>query len=153
MMEQPYSGQPSWCHHHGSRMMLKTFDEESKTIIIKGPAAELMIAPHDSYGKKYPGQWVLHWKIIHSRISKVQGQVFMTSLQLSWAFDLSEGTGKFGAWLIRDYGADSAEQGKYIREGRYLNIPCPGTGHDGDPNISIQLNDEICAAVKKIIKL
>lgn len=44
-----------------------------------------------------------------------------------------------------------ARPGAFIRQGRYLNIPGPGTGLIGDPNISIRLKPEIVAAVSKML--
>lgn len=79
------------------------------------------------------------------------GQVEMDSCQLAAAFGLSDESGDFGDWLIERYRADSAEQRLWIRYGNQLNIPGPGTGHDGDPNISIELDGDIKKAVVAII--
>jgi hypothetical protein len=32
-----------------------------------------------------------------------------------------------------------------------LNIPTPGTDHDGDPNVSVELDMKMAQAVKEII--
>ncbi len=57
-----------------------------------------------------------------------------------------------GSWLVGRYGGNSAVQSKFIRWGNFLNIPCPGTGHDGDPNVSIYVTDEIREAVRKLLE-
>jgi hypothetical protein len=58
-----------------------------------------------------------------------------------------------GEWLLDRYGGDSAAQGFYIRWRNCLNIPCPGTGHDGDPNISVTLSDDIKEAVRQLLEM
>ena len=67
------------------------------------------------------------------------------------AFGLIDDSGKYGKWLIDRYGAEAAEQMKYIRWGNFLNIPCPGTGNYGDPNISIKINGDIQLTVAELI--
>jgi len=34
-----------------------------------------------------------------------------------------------------------------------LNIPCPGTGHDGDPNVSVYIEESIQRAIEQLLKL
>ena len=75
----------------------------------------------------------------------------MDDEHLKMAFGLSEESGKYGDWLIGRFGGESAEQGQFIRFENFLNIPCPGTGHDGDPNISIVLDDKIRDAVEHLL--
>lgn len=43
------------------------------------------------------------------------------------------------------------KQGAFIRYGNFLNIPSPGTGHDGDPNISILIDGPIRRAVRQLL--
>ena len=77
----------------------------------------------------------------------------MTEEQLRVMFGLDNDfvTPGHSQWLIKEYEADVAEQTLFIRKGNYLNIPCPGTAHDGDPNVSIELDDEIKEKVKELI--
>lgn len=56
-----------------------------------------------------------------------------------------------GDFLLEKYGGDVACQFLFIRWQDYLNIPGPGTGHDGDPNISIKLTDEIKEAIRALL--
>lgn len=42
--------------------------------------------------------------------------------------------------------------GKFLRADEYLNIPGPGTGCNGDPNISIEIDDRMRDAVRNFIE-
>lgn len=145
-------GVPVWCHHHGSKMRVEKIDLEKGTLVIAGSAAEVIIQKvsihPDTKG------WNVDWEVVQWKPNNegARGRAFFTDKDLAAAFDLSSESGKFGQWLIGRYGADSAEQGKYIRFKGFLNIPCPGTGHDGDPNVSIHLDEEIKDAVRQLLE-
>ena len=72
--------------------------------------------------------------------------------RLRGAFGLSDEVLEGSAWLVESYTAQSAAQGKYIRLGKFLNIPCAGTGHDGDPNVSIVINPDMRDAVDRLTR-
>lgn len=68
------------------------------------------------------------------------------------AFGLRDGwCPEGGSGLICAYGGEAAFQGQFIRWKEFLNIPGPGTGHDGDPNISLQLSGEIVEAARSFL--
>lgn len=144
-------GYPEWFHHHGTKMQVEKLDKDNHTLIIAGSAAHINMSPMFNADRINKG-WYVDWEVVHSGDTKVNGRTFMTKEDLSAAFGLSDGSGRFGDWLIERFGADSANQHEYIRWGNFLNIPCPGTGHDGDPNVSIYLDDEIKEAVKGLLK-
>lgn len=142
-------GNPTWYHHHGSKMRVEEFSKGNRLLVIAGSAASVRITRRASTVDE---GWFVEWEVVQSQQVKVNGRVFFTSDDLRAAFGLSQGSGRFGNWLIEQFGADSASQGKYIRWRNYLNIPCPGTGHDGDPNVSIYIdNDEILDAVRQLL--
>lgn len=146
-------GMPIWCHHHGSKMRVEKFDHPNHTLVIAGSAAKVTITKvsihPDTKG------WFVDWEVVQWMPCNegTRGRSFFNDKDLAAAFGLSDESGKYGQWLINRYGADSAEQGKYIRWKDYLNIPCPGTGHDGDPNVSIHLDQQIKDAVRKLLGL
>ena len=80
-----------------------------------------------------------------------KGRAWFSEEDLKSAFGFSDKSGEYGYWLIERYGADVASQGKYIRWRDHLNIPCPGIGNDGDPNVSIYLDDDIKNAVRELL--
>ncbi|MBI4119168.1 MAG: hypothetical protein HY452_02815 [Parcubacteria group bacterium] len=143
---------PIWCHHHGAKMRVSQFDQQNRILTISGSAARVTIRKASLVYRDVEG-WFVDWKVIQLSPYRVgaRGRSQFNDEDLAAAFGLSENSGKFGDWLIEQFGADSAEQGKYIRWRNFLNIPCPGTGQDGDPNVSIHLDDEIRNAVQQLL--
>jgi hypothetical protein len=113
-------------------------------LIIQSSAAELFVS-------RQGVRWLAKWSIIQGPKAQVVGQVLLDSKDLSSAFGLSEETGPLSRWMLSECGANSASQGKFIRSGDFLNIPGPGTGHDGDPNISILIQGKMQDAVRRLI--
>lgn len=141
-------GIPVWCHHHCTKMRASQFNKILHLLVIEGSAAIVRITRRAITADE---GWFVDWEIVQTQQEKVRGRVIFTSDELRAAFGLSENSGRFGGWLIEQFGADCAEQGKYIRWKNFLNIPCPGTGHDGDPNVSIRLNEEIQDTVRQLL--
>lgn len=143
-----------WCHHHGSKMYVESLDQQNRILVISGSAAKVTIRRASSV---YPDikrkEWFVDWEVVQCAPCKegTRGRTRFSDEDLAAAFGLSDSSGKSGDWLIQEFGAHVAEQGKYIRWGVYLNIPCPGTGNDGDPNVSIHLDDEIRNAVQQLL--
>jgi hypothetical protein len=143
-----HRGLPIWCHQHGSKMQLRLFDKEVPTLVISGSAAEVTIGSReDTEG------WFVNWKVVqYQPYEVVRGCRKFSDDEIAAAFGLVDEVSGYSEWLINRFGGDSAEQGKYIRWKTFLNIPCPGTGNDGDPNISIHLNDQIKFAVHQLLQ-
>lgn len=145
-------GGPNWCHHHGAKMSVESFDPRNKILVISGSAAKITICKASSIRPDASG-WFVAWEVVQCRPYEegARGRVQFDDADLATAFGLSNKSGKFGGWLISRYGADVAEQGKYIRWQKFLNIPCPGTGHDGDPNISVHIDEKIKDTVRQLL--
>lgn len=143
---------PIWYHGHGRKMYVERFDRKNHTLIISGSAAKVVIKKASSVYSDVKG-WLVDWEVVQFRPYEegVLGRTHFDDDDLAAAFGLSDDSDEFGDWLIERYGADSAAQGKYIRWRDFLNIPCPGTGGNGDPNISIDLDDEIRNAVRQLL--
>ena len=142
---------PVWCHHHCHKMRLTEHDVVNRRLVIAGSAATLTIEPPSGpLMNTWTVTWKVTWKIRHSW-GEVQGCIWFKKEELMTAFGIIDGPCRFGQWIIDQYGADAAEQGQYIRWREFLNIPCPGTGHDGDPNISIELDTKIHDAVRRLL--
>jgi|SRR3989344_2737939 len=137
---------PDWWHGHGIKMSLRTLELTPPKLVISGSAADLTIFDHE-----YKDLWAVNWEVRQSQAEKVVGRVLMTNNQLLAAFDHSNELDNYSEWLIDRYGATCASQSNFIRFRRFLNIPGPGTGHDGDPNISIELDEDIKKAVLKLM--
>ncbi len=134
-------------------MRVQQLDRESKRLDIAGSAAKAVIKRASLV---YPGAkgWFVDWEVVQSYPCDevVRGRRQFNDDELTAAFGLTDNPGEHGLWLLDRFGGDSAEQGQYIRWRNFLNIPCPGTGHDGDPNISIRLNEEIKEAVRQLLE-
>ncbi len=143
---------PIWCHHHGNKMRVEQLDEQNRTLVISGSAAKVMIRRASSVYPDAKG-WFVDWEVVQCKPYEegVRGRSQFNDGDLQAAFGLSKNSGKYGQWLIDQFGADVADQGKYIRWRNFLNIPCPGTGHDGDPNVSIHLDEQIQDAVRRLL--
>lgn len=142
---------PSWWHHHGDKMILTQVAEDKKSFVLEGSAARLEVA-YTELGDDCKG-FLVSWEVRQSRSEKVNGTVFFTPETLRAAFGLVDqhSMGQYCPWLIKEYGGTVAYQRYFIRWNQYLNIPHPGTGHDGDPNISIELHQKILDAVTLLL--
>ena len=146
-------GRPVWFHHHGFKMHVKSFDAAKRLLVILGSAAKLTVSQTDELSTD---RWFVDWEVIQSPRAKTTGRTILTSDDLRAAFgvttpEMSEEDATH--FLFAQHGADSAKQGCYIRWEEWLNIPCPGTAHDGDPNISIYLDVAMREAVKTLTAL
>lgn len=140
---------PEWFHHHGSKMSLDKSPQQRHFMRIAASAAWLQISPVSNPGDD---GWYIDWEIRQSLLSKTSGRVVFPTPILRAAFGLYDTyTPETNQWLIERFGGDCADQGRYIRYQRHLNIPGPGTGHDGDANISILLDDNIIEAIRRLI--
>jgi hypothetical protein len=135
---------PIWWHNHGDRMVVKVLGIQKDFLVLQGSAAELVIT-------KAPDGWLVNWKINHGANDSVSGKVLFSSSTLAKAFGIWNGIPESGEGLIKRFGGTTAKQGDFIRYKKWLNIPGPGTGHDGDSNISIELTKEIKEAIQNLI--
>ncbi len=136
---------PHWWNSHGVKMHLVDVNsqankDEGERIRIVGSAAELRILQTIINDKSY---WLLKWKVTQSQTEGVEGRVVMRDIDLKRAFGLTDEQESSIPDFLRLYGVTVGAQGLYARYNHYLNIPVPGTGHDGDPNISIKLYPQI----------
>lgn len=143
-------GKPEWFHHHGFKMRVASFDAAKRNLIITGSAAKLTVSQPDELGTD---RWFVDWEVVQGPREKSSGRTVLATDQLSAAFgvttpEIDEHEARH--FLFSQYGADAASQTNFIRWKEFLNVPCPGTGHDGDPNISIYLDIAMREAVKTL---
>jgi len=135
---------PIWWHPHGAKRKLKAVGIQNDILLIQSNAAEVVITRASS-------RWWVNWKINHGFNAGVLGKTLFSSYDFSRAFGLRDDIPKFGEWLIERYGGTTARQFCFIRYKQFLNIPAPGTGHDGDPNVSIEIDEEMKKAAEQLI--
>lgn len=145
------SGTPAWWHKNGAKMR-PMFGGGEKTLRIYSDSALLVISPNE-HPRSDRDRWLVAWEIRRISPCGINGKTVMSTKALRRAFGLEEGTDEASDDLVRHYGADSAEQGCYIRSGNYLNIPGPGTARNGDPNASVLLDEDIKEGIRYILEL
>jgi hypothetical protein len=142
---------PIWWHHHGSKIRWIGMDNanspENRTFLLESSAVKIRIYPaHEQKG------WIVEYTIKHSLQSRNSGIIWMSKEDLETAFGLSDACEEaYGQGIINDHGGEVAHQGMYLRYHHYLNIPGPGTGHDGDANVSIDVDPDIKGALKHFL--
>ena len=144
----PSASQPSWLVGHGIKM--EVHEKGLGTLTLKGSVARLEIV---SFGPKAgPHEYKVAWNVTHVD-GYTSGSVNMNRDDVARAFGIVNGMGDGGGALRAPDGKEihAAAQGLYFRRSRYLNIPHPGTGRQGDPNISVYVTDEIRKAVFELI--
>lgn len=101
--------------------------------------------------------WGVTWRVRHDRYypgaPHAEGLTHFNDLGFAEAFGLTDNFPPFqglDAELVARYSVTVARAGKFIRAGNFLNIPGPGTGLDGDSNLSIYLSDDVKDAAKGI---
>lgn len=144
---------PVWCHQHAIKMQLDRKPILSHLVSVSNNAANLVINHLPGVGEE--ARWLMQWNIQHKGASKVSGQVIVSEPELLVAFGLispEQVDLPLHEGMMKQYGAEAAVQEAFIRQRNFLNIPGPGTGHDGDPNISIGLTDEIKEAVQNLVE-
>lgn len=149
---------PSWWSDKGVNMKVDgAILERGKPVLVNvavGSAARVFICQCDSRR----GDFDVQYHINHCDGSHSSGSIVMSRADLSRAFGLTNGFGvgfsHSGKGLLeKGCELDAASQGKYVRLGDYLNIPHPGTGLVGDPNVSVQLTTEMKSVVQTLLAL
>lgn len=131
-------GEPLWYIGKGMKFSGK-YSPKEKSLVLEASAATATISRAEN-NRGYLVDYVIR----HSKEASSSGIVWMSDKDIRSAFGFSDDYDEiFGQELIDRFGGDAARQGCYIRYKKFLNIPCPGTGHNGDPNVSIFLSDDL----------
>jgi hypothetical protein len=129
---------PEWFHPGGLAMQFVERNERRMIFASRWSSLKVLVLPEDKE------LFAVRWNVKHGSNEFVDGTVFFSNELLKMAFGLAPAvvTPCRRAFVER-YGADYAVQGRCVKRGPHLNIPGPGTGCSGDPNISILLTPEI----------
>lgn len=122
---------PSWWHPAGTKVRIVKVSYPL-SIFLKSALASLTILKAIGVPGNY---WYLDWDITGST-NAVKGRVVVTGEQLLTLFK------RKGSAVI---------QGVGVREKSCLNVPCPGTGNDGDPNISILVSARAEQVIRRFV--
>jgi hypothetical protein len=149
---------PAWFHIYGE-LMHPTFNPLFAGNKLRFTTGSTHVT---IYKSSRPGLWKVKWTIYRtnphmlkeSEKDKVEGTVTLTTQELYLAFDSvlgsysKEGTDRE---FTRRHNLTVGIKGKYVRKGSHLNIPCMGTGDEGDPNASIWLSKEVSVALMSFV--
>lgn len=136
---------PVWYHNHGNKMKVRAIGIQKDFLVIQGSAAEVVIT------KTIEG-YLVNWNIKHDKSANVSGKTWISSDDIERVFGIRNSIPESGEWLIERFGGTTASQGAFIRYREFLNIPGPGTGHDGTANVSILLTQEIQQAARILLE-
>jgi hypothetical protein len=136
---------PRWWHRHGHEVKLKDFIPRYKEMIIEGPSTWVRI----SQRRDPKHLWKVEWQIHHSPLTWAGGYTHFSIHALRFAFGVIE-TIDTDNPFYDSHSAHAGQIGEFIRIGSFLNIPGPGTGYDGDPNVSIWITEHMRQAARTL---
>ena len=140
---------PNWWHRRGNKVLFIDCDLELGALALASNVASFKIRKITTKDDKH---WRIEWRVVQSPTEYSSGVVLFTDEQLAVAFKLKPmKTSGHDHQLSNRYDGDRAIPGKFIGCEDYLNVPCPGTGQDGDPNISILVTEEMRKAVASLL--
>ena len=140
---------PTWAHKSGDKMVIQGSPMPPYLHLeSKSGFAELRINWQEDRRC-----WTLNWHLFDRGMTAVSsGNREVTSRELQAAFGLLEAVLPEDSLMNRRSGRDITLRGLFIRQGQWLNMPCPGTGLDGDPNITIFITHEIRREIRRILR-
>lgn len=147
---------PGWWNPRGHKMGIGT-----SGTMLTGQKADLTLRPKKGISLAVRinqvfsrDKYTLGWHVNHKGgfdPAYTAGGIELNSKEIRRMFCLAEGVEEKDQWMTKQYRGTAAVQGKFLRQDRYLNIPGPGTGQDGDANVSIFVSDEIMKAVRDLL--
>jgi hypothetical protein len=146
-LSAPDDVRPTWFHRHGYKLAIEHYDPEKLELTLASTAARLTITPH---GRR---QFLVRWRIVNSKNESAEGVIVFTQDHLKAAFMVPVTLPADHVTFLANYDATHGVPGYFVRRGQFLNIPCPGTARDGDPNLSVFLSDDMVEAAKAITRL
>lgn len=142
--------QPIWWYHHGFKLMVTNCDIPNRCVVFATNTASIRFTQR---AMTVDEGWFVDWMIRYGQQDQMSGRIVLSTRDLLIAFDLEvPKEAESDSVLTRRFDAEVARQGRYIRTGPFLNIPGPGTGSDGDPNMSIYLEKSIRVAMDKLLQ-
>lgn len=135
-------GIPDWCNIKAIKMVVQSFDQGSRWLIIANHVARVIITPF------YDNYWSVYWGFSGEDLHHIR----FTSDQLQAAFGLTNEMGKTGKQLLEFHGGDSAEEGIYLRWGNFLNIPSVPADFETDAAVSIEIDPRMQDCIRCLLE-
>jgi len=142
---------PAWWHPKGAFMRVHhvVSQPHKRELFIKGASDSFWLNITSQAGA---ATWYLQWQLYHEWAQQVTGKVRLATGELCLAFALQELPLEQDP-LISRYRQWVCRPGCFFRLADFLNIPCRGTGQNGDPNMSLLLTPEIKTHLANLIAL
>lgn len=140
---------PNWWDIAGEQRHLQQ-PTKNRPFTIRDRTSRLRIFESNNKKKR----WKIEWVIAHpDKRGVVSGFVFFDDEDLAIAFCLKKEKIPANAeHLIACVGvADRIRIGYFIGKLDFVNIPCPGSGHPGDPNFSFKITLEMQKTIREMI--
>ncbi len=133
---------PSWFHPGGTVIKVHPSDD-TFVVTLRSKTVHVVIFRRKT---EYEPKWQINSHIAFSEDERAKVKVFFSTDHIIRAFALDVN----GTKDIIDR-QKQFDIGYFVRQGRFLNIPCPGTGQDRDPNLSIEITNDIQGVIKKML--
>jgi hypothetical protein len=134
---------PSWfCAGH--KFTIQIEDEKNHLLSLRNGSAHLSIMPAGDAG------WLMKY---HNNLSAesdglssfLEGRVYLDTSAIRSVFGLPPQN------RTEEHQDEARIRSQFIRSGNFLNVPGPGSGQEGDANISIYITQEIKDAVMRLL--
>lgn len=162
LLEADLQQPPDWWNHKGRYVYASKVSNQGlkrQALVLLSQGIWVWIEGTTFGGSRGPEKgWIIRWRITLSQREEFSGSIVVSMATLKSMFglqlDIKEKNSLFSVppWMVQSYGAENGRAGQFIRQGRFLNIPHPGTGHDGDPNVSILVDNTIQEAVLELVR-
>ncbi len=140
-----------WWNDKGRKMRVQRLDERHGWLRIANADIAAVKIERPRGGDR---NWKLYWSVKHIA-SRAEGHIILdeSGQSLRAAFALLGGNRFMSDQFVLDqFVGDAALAGTFIRHGNKLNIPGPGLPWQGSGTVSILLDEEIKAAVEKLME-
>lgn len=145
---------PDWFHPYGTKIRVKYLEPEhlepNKTcsdLVLVSTAVKVSITQKPDSAEP---RWLIKYEILHSKTSRTENEVEMTTACLKRAFGIDEETQSIPRLNLV---SAQVEPNVFIRLGDYLNIPNPGNGHDHNENVSILITNHMRHLLRHLLSL
>lgn len=138
---------PNWWHSYG-RLVSRTLERQESELTFSSGAAHIKIGRSSTPRNMFEVRWIIFTK----GQGRVDGFRVFNKKEMVSAFNIAGECGTSDTEFAGRYDADVGIPGYFIRKDDYLNIPCPGTGIGGDPNISIKITQVMRDQITKFIE-
>ena len=142
------NGVPVWFNPGTEVARIQEGSDESRLVLVGDSGRVVIERPPDK-----DRFWLLRWSLSYTEPYAVfTGRLLIHELEMFSTFALQDFRPNESHDLLREFGGSSAVVGVYIRWGRFLSIPGPGSGFLGDPNLSIRVTEGMRRHVQILLK-